>query len=74
MYNCNICNSTSYSNETVKKFYEIDGEIIVVDNIPAKVCSNCKKENFTKETLKHIQELIFGEPKEMIQAKRYDYV
>lgn len=74
MFKCNICNSTEYREKLVDKVFTIEGEIVFVEHIPAKVCSHCSEENFTRETLAHIQEIIYNKPYGIIEAKKYEYV
>ncbi|MFH1051921.1 MAG: hypothetical protein V1779_13450 [bacterium] len=47
----NISGSIEFIEDKVDKVFNIDGEIVVVDNIPAKLCKNAEKSG---ETLEHI--------------------
>ncbi len=73
MYQCSNCNSIEYSEKLVKKFFEIDSEVIIVENLPAKVCNKCGEESFSRETLVHLQGIIYGKPKKIVTAKSYEY-
>jgi YgiT-type zinc finger domain-containing protein len=73
MFKCDICGSDKFENKKVDKVYTIDGELLVVNNIPANVCINCGEENFDIKTLSHVQSIIYGKPKRIIQAKSFEY-
>jgi HTH-type transcriptional regulator / antitoxin MqsA len=73
MFQCNVCGSSEYYEDNVKKAFNINGEIIIVDNIPAKICKKCSEESFSRDTLVHIQSIIYGQPKQYIKAKSFDY-
>ncbi|MDQ1266724.1 MAG: hypothetical protein QG635_1876 [Bacteroidota bacterium] len=73
MFRCTNCGSNDFFEDKVKKIFDIDGEIIVVDNIPAQICSKCFEESFTRDTLVHIQDIIYEKPKKFIKAKSFDF-
>ena len=73
MFQCNVCGSSEFYEDKVKKVFNINGEIIIVDSIPARICINCREESFSRETLVHIQSIIYGQPKHYIKAKSFDY-
>jgi len=74
MEQCTVCGYSEFNFDNVKKVFNIDGEIVIVDNIPAKICKNCGEENFTRDTLAHIQSIIYGKPKKYVKAKAYEYI
>jgi HTH-type transcriptional regulator / antitoxin MqsA len=74
MFRCNICNSTEFQEKLVNKVFTIDNEIVLVEHIPAKVCSNCGEEIFSRDTLANVQKVIYGKPKSFINAKKFEYV
>jgi YgiT-type zinc finger domain-containing protein len=73
MFQCNVCGSKEFKEEKVNKTFNINGEFVIVENIPAKVCKNCGEESFERDTLAHIQTIIYGEPKKIVQAKSFEY-
>ncbi|MBI5324926.1 MAG: YgiT-type zinc finger protein [Ignavibacteriae bacterium] len=70
---CTNCGSLVFTEGKVNKVFSIDGEVIVVDKIPAKICKKCGDESFTRDTLAHIQSIIYGKPKKYIKAKAFEY-
>jgi len=73
MFHCNICGSSEFIEDKVDKVFNIDGEIVVVDKIPAKICKKCGEVSFSRDTLAQIQTIIYGEPKKYIQAKSFEF-
>ncbi|MFC2131157.1 YgiT-type zinc finger protein [Bacteroidota bacterium] len=73
MFHCHICGSSEYTDDKVEKVFNIDGEIVVIDKVPAKVCKKCAEVSFTRDTLAHIQSIIYGEPKKYVKAKSFEY-
>ena len=73
MFQCSNCGSSDFSEEVVRKVFEINSEIIVVDNLPAKICNKCGEESFTRDTLAHLQRIVYGKPKKIIKAKSFEY-
>ncbi len=47
----------------VNEVFDIDGERILVENIPARVCQRCGEETFSRETTERIRRMVHGEPK-----------
>jgi YgiT-type zinc finger domain-containing protein len=51
---------SSSNLDVVRKVFEIDSEIVVVDNLPAKICNKCGEESFTRDTLAHLQRIVYN--------------
>jgi YgiT-type zinc finger domain-containing protein len=52
---CHICGSNHFSEELVNETFEIKGKLILVERIPAKVCSRCGEIMFSSETAENIR-------------------
>ena len=52
---CHICGSHKFTEELVNETFEIEGKLILVEGIPAKVCSRCAEITFSSETAKNIR-------------------
>jgi len=61
MFKCHICGSTEYRNATVNEVFEIDGQHILVENIPATRCARCGDETFSRATTERIRRMVHGE-------------
>ena len=57
MNKCSACNSqTTAKKITYTQWF--NGELIVVENVPADVCQNCGEEYFSPATVDKIQKVI----------------
>jgi YgiT-type zinc finger domain-containing protein len=73
MFQCSNCGSSEFYEDNVRKVFEIDSEFILIENLPAKICNKCGEENFTRDTLVHLQQIIYGEPQKYIKTKAFQY-
>jgi YgiT-type zinc finger domain-containing protein len=48
------------NNSRVNYTLEIDGEVILIENVPARVCAETGEQLFAPETLEKIQNLIIS--------------
>lgn len=55
MFNCHICGSNNFTEELINETFEIEGKLILVEGIPAKVCSRCGEITFSGETAENIR-------------------
>ena len=55
MSNCHICGSNNFTDELVSEIFKIREELILVEAIPAKVCSRCGEITFSSETAENIR-------------------
>ncbi len=55
MSKCYVCGSSDFTEKLVNETFEIDGKLILVENIPAKVCDRCGEIIFSGETGENIR-------------------
>jgi YgiT-type zinc finger domain-containing protein len=65
MSQCHSCKATEFREEKVNEIFWIDGKPILVEGIPAKVCSRCGEVSFSRETTEKIRRMLHGEAKPM---------
>ncbi len=63
MSNCHICGSNNFTQKLVNETFEIDEKLILVEQIPAKVCSRCGEITFSSETAENIRFMLNSEQK-----------
>jgi YgiT-type zinc finger domain-containing protein len=75
MFKCHVCNSDKSHPETVSEIFQIDGKFLLVENIPATVCSHCGEATFSRETTERIRKNLHGEsqPIKAISVDVYAY-
>jgi YgiT-type zinc finger domain-containing protein len=63
MFKCHVCGSTNAREELVSEVFQINGKPVLVEKIPAQVCSRCGEEVFSKETMEKVRLLVHGRAK-----------
>ena len=63
MFKCHVCGSTEYREEVVNEVFQIDGKPVLVEKIPAQVCTSCGEEIFSRETTEKVRLLVHGKAK-----------
>ena len=61
--------------EKVTYTIEVDGQLTVIENVPARVCLETGEQLFSAETVERIQQLISGnqKPARMMEVPVFDF-
>ena len=59
-FKCQVCGGESASDEFVSEVLEVDGRRVLVEHIPARVCTRCAEPAFSRETTERIRLLVHG--------------
>ena len=60
-FKCHVCGGEAAKSELVSEVLEVDGRRVLVERIPAAVCSRCGEATFSRETAERIRVLVHGE-------------
>jgi YgiT-type zinc finger domain-containing protein len=71
MFRCCVCGSSEAHDELVDEVFQIDGQLVLVEQIPARVCSRCGEATFSRETTEKIRRMVHGEA-EPVKAVQMD--
>ena len=75
MFRCHVCGSAEARQELVREVFDLDGRHVLVEDIPARVCTRCKEATFSRETTERIRRMVHGEAKpvraEMVDVFEY---
>jgi len=65
----------TFREEKVTYTVEVDGRIVVVRNVPARICVETGEKLFSLETVERLQSLIWGSrpPKEYIKSAVFEF-
>ncbi len=63
MSTCAVCHAEENRNELVEEVFRVDGRYVLVDSIPAVVCSRCGEQTFSRETVEKVRLMVHGEAK-----------
>ena len=63
MFRCHVCGATEAHEELVDEVFQIEGQPVLVERIPAMVCLRCGEATFSRETTERIRRMVHGEAK-----------
>ena len=63
MSKCHVCHGGETREELVDEVFCIDGQYVMVDGVPAVVCSQCGEQTFSHETAEKVRLMVHGEGK-----------
>ena len=63
MFNCAVCQSHECRGQLTEEIFHLDGKYVLVDRIPATVCSRCGEETFSRETTEKVRSLVHRQPR-----------
>ncbi len=65
----------TFVNTKVKYTLEVDGKMIVVENVPARVCVETGEQLFAPETVERLQKLVDGKtkPKRVMEVPVFEF-
>ena len=58
MFTCAVCHAEECRDELVTEPFQIDGQYVFVERIPAVVCARCGEESFSSGTTEKIRLLV----------------
>ena len=61
VFTCAVCQAKESRDELVAEVFQIDGQYVLVDRIPAIVCARCGEESFSRDTTEKIRLLVHGQ-------------
>lgn len=72
---CEICGVGTRLPKSVSEHFFINGKWILVEHIPAEVCSHCGEATFSAETAEHIRLIVQSgtPPRTAIYTDVYEY-
>ncbi len=76
MFRCHACGSTESHTEYVNEVFQIEGNPVLVEKIPAAVCERCGEAIFSRETTEKVRQMVHGEttPVRTIQMNVFQFV
>ena len=70
------CGCSESRDELVSEIFRVSGEYVLVDGIPATVCSRCGEQSFGRETTERVREIVreHTEPTRSITVNVFEFV
>ena len=71
---CDICGGLLHE-EAVTYRIDVDGKLLVVENVPAKVCGQCGEKIYSADTVEKLQKTIWEQkrPTRVMETPVFDY-
>lgn len=75
MSKCEVCGGTVMRTELVAEVFLVDGKRILVEQIPARVCTHCGERTFSRETTEKVRRMVHGEvtPVGVVELEVYEF-
>ena len=75
MFQCLVCGSNEAGDELVSEVFRIEGRPVLVERIPARVCTRCGEATFSRKTTERIRRMVHGEarPQKTVQMAVFAY-
>lgn len=73
--NCFYCKG-NLEKRLVRHIHERDGTVVLIENVPALVCTQCGERAFAPEVVEKIRQTVWQdlEPNGTVMAELYDFV
>ena len=72
MFTCGVCGANSFRNEAVTEVFDVDGRRVLVEKIPAQVCTHCGEISFRSETAEIVRRIAHSKIQELDVLERAD--
>ncbi len=59
-FKCHVCGGETARDEFVSEVLDVGGRRVLVEHIPAQVCTRCAETAFSRETTERIRLLVHG--------------
>ncbi len=71
---CEVCHGT-VAGENITFTVELDDKLVVVENVPAKVCGQCGERRFSPDTVEKLQKTVWeqNDPVRIIETPVFDF-
>ena len=61
MFKCEVCGCEEARTELVSDIFLVEGKRILVEQIPARVCTVCGERTFSRDTTEKVRRIAHGE-------------
>ncbi|HXJ39471.1 MAG TPA: YgiT-type zinc finger protein [Bryobacteraceae bacterium] len=72
---CDVCAIGERRRQLIRYHVEVDGKLIVVDNVPAIVCDHCGEVSIEPRVATNVQHTVWGgkPPARSLETPVYEY-
>ncbi len=58
MSKCDVCGNSTFHEDRLAEVFRVDDQMVMVENIPARVCDRCGEAAFDRETVEHVRRTV----------------
>lgn len=58
MTKCDVCGNATFHEERVDEVFRVDGQMVMVEHVPARVCDRCGDATFDRETVEQVRRTV----------------
>ena len=58
MKRCDVCGNSTFHEERVEEVFRMDDRMVMVEQIPARVCNRCGDITFDRETVEKVRQTV----------------
>jgi len=75
MKKCEVCGNALFHQEHVNEFFRVDGDAILVEQVPAQVCDRCGEATFNRETVEKVRRMVqeHSQPTHRIEVETFAF-
>jgi len=61
MSKCEVCGNTTFRETTVNELFDIEGRLVMIENVPARACTRCGETTFDRASAEKIRRIVHDE-------------
>ena len=72
---CSVCSSDEYRERLIRYSLDYDGRLVVIENVPARVCDRCGEVSVAPEVVDRLQRTVWSNerPHRTVETQVYEY-
>ncbi len=55
---CDVCGNAIFHQEHVEEVFRVDGHMVMVEHVPARVCDRCGDASFDRATVEQVRRAV----------------
>lgn len=63
MFECHVCGGTESQEELVSEVFVVDGRRVLIEKIPAQICTRCGEATFSRATTEKVRKMVHSKAK-----------
>lgn len=63
MFECHVCGATESHEEYVSEVFVVNGRRVLIEKIPAQICTRCGEATFSRTTTEHVRQMVHSKAK-----------